>query len=125
MDFPKDYLYTKTHEWIAFTDDGKAKIGITDFAQQELGDIVYVNLPEIGDSFETGEVFADVESVKTAEDIFTPVSGKVIAVNEDLLDRPELVNENAYNAWFAELEDVIEPADLMKADEYEQFLSEA
>ena len=125
MDFPKDYLYTKTHEWIAFTDDGKAKIGITDFAQQELGDIVYVNLPEVGDSLEAGEVFADVESVKTAEDIFTPVSGKVIAVNEDLLDKPELVNENAYEAWFAEFEDVIEPADLMNADEYEQFLSEA
>ena len=125
MDIPKDYLYTKTHEWIDFSDDGKARIGITDFAQQELGDIVYVNLPEIGDSFEAGEVFADIESVKTAEDIFTPVSGKVISVNEELLDKPELVNENAFEAWFAELEDVTEPADLMNAEEYEQFVSEA
>ena len=125
MDIPKDYRYTKTHEWVAFTDDGKAKIGITDFAQQELGDIVYVNLPEIGDKFEAEEVFADIESVKTAEDIFTPVAGRVASVNEELTEKPELVNENAFEAWFVELDGVEEPAGLMNAEEYEQFIAEA
>jgi len=124
MDIPKDFKYTKTHEWIEFTDDGKAKVGITDFAQQELGDIVYVNLPDVGSVFEAEEVFADIESVKTAEDIYTPVGGTVVAVNEELIDKPELVNTNAFEAWFVELDGVSESDGLMNSVEYENYISE-
>jgi len=125
MNIPENYKYTKTHEWVCFTESGTAKIGITDFAQQELGDLVFVNVPQVGDAFEAGEVFADVESVKTAEDIYAPVSGSVVAVNEALADSPELVNENAFEAWFAEFDGVTEGDGLMTAAEYEEYTAEA
>ena len=124
MSVPKDFMYTKTHEWVEFLDGGRARIGITDFAQSELGDIVYVNLPVEGDVFAAGDVFADVESVKTAEDIYSPIGGKVSLVNTELAEKPELVNDSAFEAWFAELEDADGKDGLMTAEEYEAFLAE-
>ena len=126
MSLPKDLLYTKTHEWVEIVDGNIAKVGITDFAQEELGDIVYINLPEKGQEVEKGEVLADIESVKTAEDVYSPVSGSVININEELIDSPETINENAFDAWFVEIALCadIEDEDLMTAEEYEQYLEE-
>src|SRR6201986_1203647 len=98
MDYPAGYKYTKEHEWIEL--NGKeGKIGITDYAQNSLGDIVFVDLPKIGSSVEKGKVFGSVESVKAVSDLYSPVSGTVTAVNEELKDKPEKGNENAKAAW--------------------------
>ena len=124
MNFPKELKYSKTHEWLK-VEDGVAVIGLTDFAQDELGDIVFINLPEEGDAFGVDDVFADVESVKAVSDINTPVAGSVTEVNEELLDAPELINENANDAWFIKVENVTEQADeLMAPEEYEAFCAE-
>lgn len=117
-----DYQFTKSHEWVAFSDETTAKIGISDFAQSELGDLVFINLPEVGDSFSLGDVLADVESVKAVSDIYSPVSGTVVAVNEELLDSPELVNEEAYEAWFVEMGDIEETEELIDQGEYDAFV---
>ncbi len=116
--------YTKSHEWVKFEDDTTVLVGITDYAQDALGGLVFVNLPETGDEVTAEEAFADVESVKAVSDIFSPVTGTVAEVNEELLDAPELINEDAYGAWLAKIEDVTVFADLMTADEYEEFLKE-
>ena len=124
MQTKADLLYAKTHEWVQKTGDTTARIGITDFAQSELGDLVFVNLPEPGDALAAGESFADVESVKAVSDIHSPVDGKVSAVNEAVLDSPELINKDAYEAWLVEAEDVSFPDGLMSAAEYEAFVKE-
>jgi glycine cleavage system H protein len=112
MNIPKELRYSDDHEWIK-TEGDKVKIGITDFAQHELGDIVFVELPEIGSEIKAGEPFGSVESVKTVSELYAPVSGKVVEVNEDLNDSPEFVNESPYDkAWII----VIEPTDMMEAD---------
>ena len=100
-------------------------IGITDYAQSELGDLVFVNLPEEGDEVTLGESFGDVESVKAVSDIFSPVTGIVSAVNEDILDSPETINSNPYDAWFIKVKNVTEKEELFTAEEYEQFLDDA
>lgn len=92
MNLPKDLRYSKEHEWVK-DEDGKVRIGITEFAQDELGDIVFVELPEVGDELELDEPFGSVESVKTVSELYAPVSGKVVEVNEELEDSPELVND--------------------------------
>ena len=92
MHFPEELKYTKTHEWVRFTDEGTAYIGITDYAQDQLGDLVFVNLPAAGDDLTAGEPFADVESVKAVSDVNSPVTGTVREVNEDLADAPEKMN---------------------------------
>ncbi|NLU07580.1 MAG: glycine cleavage system protein GcvH [Clostridiales bacterium] len=92
-------FYTKDHEWIKADDGNKAYVGITDFAQDSLGDIVFVDLPEVDSEFEKGEVFGAVESVKAASDLYMPVSGRVIKVNEGLVDNPEYVNQDPYENW--------------------------
>lgn len=120
MELKKDALYAKSHEWVAFDGD-IAVIGISDFAQSELGDLVFVNLPEEGDEVNAGEAFADVESVKAVSDIYAPVSGTVCEINEELLDAPELINEDAYAAWFIKVEGVSEKSELMSPEEYEAF----
>ena len=123
MNFPKNLKYAKSHEWL---DDlgASVKIGISDYAQDALGDIVFVNLPEIGDDVVAGERFADVESVKAVSDIYSPVTGKIVAVNEELLDAPEKINESAYDAWFIEVGDVSATSDdLLDASGYEEQLS--
>ncbi|QXD16455.1 glycine cleavage system protein GcvH [Rhodocaloribacter litoris] len=122
MDFPSDLRYSKDHEWLRVNADGKtARVGITDFAQQELGDIVYVELPAPGDTFEAGEEFGTVEAVKTVSELYMPVSGTVVAVNEALADAPEHVNEDPYGkGWMIEIElrDPSEADALMNADTY-------
>ncbi|MGI6152557.1 MAG: glycine cleavage system protein GcvH [Christensenellaceae bacterium] len=123
MNIPKNLMYTKSHEWIDMT--GKtALVGITDYAQDSLGDIVYVNLPHVKDTFACGEVFADIESVKASSDIFSPVEGIVKRVNEMLEDAPEAINEDAYEAWLVEFSEVTNHDELLTADEYEAFLEE-
>ncbi|MFD2629025.1 glycine cleavage system protein GcvH [Oceanobacillus kapialis] len=126
MSTPKDLLYSKEHEWVK-KEDGKLRIGITDFAQDELGDIVFVELPEVGDDLELNEPFGSVESVKTVSELYAPVSGKVVEVNEDLEDSPEFVNESPYEkAWMV----VVEPSDdtqldeLLNAEAYEALLND-
>lgn len=121
MNFPSDLKYAKTHEWIR-EEDGLIVIGLTDFAQDQLGDIVFVGLPEVGDAVEVGDSFADVESVKAVSDIYSPVSGVVAEVNEELLDAPESVNGDPYGAWFIKVKDVTDEEEgMLDADAYEAF----
>jgi glycine cleavage system H protein len=117
--------FTKTHEWIAYTEDGKAKVGITDFAQNELGELVFVNLPIVGDSVTAGESFTDVESVKAVAEIYSPLTGTICAVNEELDTNPALINEDPMNAWIVEIEDIKDTSDLLDEDEYEEFCKNA
>ena len=112
--------YSKTHKWVS-DDDGLISLGLTDFAQEELGDIVFVNLPEEGDSIVAGEAFADVESVKAVSDVYSPVTGVVAQINEELLDNPALINEAPYDAWFVKVSDVEDSEDLLTAGEYADF----
>lgn len=123
MNLPEELKYTKSHEWVRFLEDGSAKIGLTDFAQKELGDIVFVNLPQEGDSVEAGATFADVESVKAVSDVYSPVTGTVAAVNEELLDAPEQINQSPYEAWLAEVGEITGTEELLSATEYLTFLS--
>ena len=112
MSTPKDLKYSREHEWVK-TEDGKARIGITHFAQSELGDIVFVELPQVGDEIKAGEPFGSVESVKTVSELYAPISGKVVEVNAELDDSPEFVNESPYeNAWMI----VVEPSDVSEID---------
>lgn len=123
---PEDLKYSEEHEWVKKEED-KVRIGITDFAQDELGDIVFVELPEEGDKLETDEPFGSAESVKTVSELYAPVSGEVVEVNEDLGDSPELVNESPYDkAWMivVKLSDEAELDNLMSADEYEEMTQE-
>ena len=118
-------LFAKTHEWLNDLGDGTATVGISDFAQSELGGLVFVNLPEPGDEVVVGETFADVESVKAVSDIYSPVTGVVAEINEELLDQPELINESAYDAWFIKVENVTEQAEeLLAPEDYEVFCEE-
>lgn len=123
MNLPEELKYTKSHEWVRFQEDGSARIGLTDFAQKELGDIVFVNLPQSGDSVEAGASFADVESVKAVSDVYSPVTGTVAAVNEELLDSPEQLNKAPYDSWMIEVESVSANEELLSAEEYRRFLS--
>lgn len=124
---PEELKYSEEHEWVKVEGDN-VRIGITYFAQSELGDIVFVELPEVGDEIEADEPFGSVESVKTVSELYAPVSGKVVAVNEELEDSPEFVNESPYGkAWMI----VVEPSNmsdvenLMSAGEYQEMISEA
>lgn len=123
MEFPKNLTYAKTHEWLK-KDGDLVEIGLTDYAQDQLGDIVFVNLPEVGDEVTMGESFADVESVKAVSDIYSPVTGVVAEINEALLDAPETVNGAPYDAWFIKVKDVSEEEDLLDADAYEALCKE-
>jgi glycine cleavage system H protein len=118
MEVKQGLLYAKTHEWVEFLDDTTARIGISDYAQHELGDLVFANLPEIGDGIAIGRMFADVESVKAVSDVIAPVSGTVAEINEELLDSPEKINESAYGAWFVRVENITQRGELMDADAY-------
>lgn len=121
---PTDRKYTKEHEW-AKLDEGLGAIGITDYAQEQLGDIVYVELPQPGETVSQFDAFGIIESVKAASDLMAPLGGEVLAVNEELADRPELVNEDPYGAgWMLKVqpEDESEMDALMTAEEYEEYL---
>ena len=123
MNFPAELQYSRSHEWIRM-EDGVAVIGISDFAQSELGDVVFVNRPEVGDDTTAGEAFGDVESVKAVSDLVCPVTGTVCEVNEELLDSPEKLNEDCYGAWIIKVENITETEDLLNAAEYEAFTQE-
>ena len=118
MFFPTELKYTKSHEWLRM-EDGVAVVGISDFAQDALGDVVFINLPQEGDETVAGESFGDVESVKAVSELICPVSGTVCAVNEELLDAPELLNQDPYAAWIIKVDNVSETEDLLEAGEYE------
>ncbi len=122
MNIPADLKYSNDHEWVKMEGD-IALVGITDYAQSELGDLVFVNLPEVGDDAVAGEAFGDVESVKAVSDVLSPVNGRICEVNEELLDAPELLNSDPYGAWIIKVEDVDGLDDLMDAAEYEAFIA--
>ena len=127
MEIPKELRYSREHEWVA-VDDGIATIGITDFAQEQLGDIVYIELPETGTQVTKDDKFGVVESVKAVSDVYSPVTGTVVAVNTGLPTSPETVNEEPYgDGWMirVEMSDAEELNDLMTAAEYEKFIEEA
>ena len=126
MSIPKDLRYTQEHEWVK-VEGNKVRVGITDFAQNELGDIVFVELPEVGDTVTINEPFGSVESVKTVSELYSPVSGTVVEINEALSDSPEFVNESPYeNAWMivVELSNEAEVEALLTAEAYEELISE-
>lgn len=126
MEFPEDLKYSKEHEWVLI-EDNVATVGITDYAQDQLGDIVFVELPAIGDKVSKDDAFGVVESVKAVSDIYAPVSGKVLEVNDDLPDNPEMVNEDPYgDGWMIKIEmnDPEDLQDLMTAAEYEEYVAE-
>jgi glycine cleavage system H protein len=125
MAYPADYRYTKEHEWIQI-DGNIGTVGITDYAQNSLGDIVYVDLPKVGDAVEAAKTFGSVESVKAVSDLFSPVTGKVTAVNEELKDAPEKINADANTTWLlkVELADAKQVDGLLTAADYEKFTSE-
>jgi glycine cleavage system H protein len=125
MAYPESYRYTKEHEWID-VQGTTAKVGITDYAQNSLGDIVFVELPKVGSNLEKDKVFGSVESVKSVSDLFAPASGTVTAVNEELTNSPEKINTDAHTAWILTLE-LTQPAEidtLLSAADYEKFISE-
>ena len=125
MPYPAAYKYTKEHEWIS-VEGTTGTVGITDYAQDSLGDIVFVELPKVGDTLEAGKVFGSVESVKAVSDLYSPASGTVTAINEELQDAPEKVNADANNTWMLKLEikDASELNALLTAEQYEKFVSE-
>lgn len=121
MELREGLLYSKSHEWVKEEGD-VAVIGLTDYAQSELGDLVFVNLPEEGDEISVGEAFSDVESVKAVSDVYAPVSGTVCEINEELMDAPEKINEAPYEAWFVKVKDITEKEELLSAEEYKAFV---
>lgn len=123
MNFPSELSYSRSHEWVK-NEDGIYAVGISDFAQKALGDVVFVNLPAEGDEVTAGEAFGDVESVKAVSDLISPVSGVICAVNEELLDSPELLNSDPYCAWIIRVEDVSHSEELLSAAAYEAFCQE-
>jgi len=125
MSYPADYKYTKEHEWLS-VDGAKGTVGITDYAQNSLGDIVFVDLPKVGDKVEAGKIFGSVESVKAVSDLYSPVSGIVTEINQALRDAPEKINQDANATWMIKI-DVSNPAELdglLSAADYEKFIAE-
>jgi glycine cleavage system H protein len=123
MDYPESYRYTREHEWIEV---GAGKVGITDYAQSTLGDIVFVDLPKVGATIEKGKVFGSVESVKAVSDLYSPVTGTVIEVNEELATAPEKINTDAHGAWMLKVK-IADPSQvdaLLSAEDYEKYVKE-
>jgi len=124
-ELPGDLKFTKEHEWLRQEEDGTVTIGITDHAQSALGDLVYVELPEIGHEVEAGGEMAVVESVKAASDVYAPIAGEVVAINEELADDPEKINGDAYgDGWIVRMKPSDEDAETLTPDEYQEFLDE-
>jgi len=125
MAYPANYQFTKEHEWIE-VDGTKGTVGITDYAQSSLGDIVFVDLPKVGDKVEAGKIFGSVESVKAVSDLYAPASGTVTAVNDELKSAPEKINADANATWMLKLDlaDAAETGGLLSAADYEKFISE-
>lgn len=121
MEIREELKYAKSHEWVKEEGD-VVLVGLSDYAQSELGDLVFVNLPEVGDEVEMGEAFGDVESVKAVSDVYSPVTGVVCEINEELLDAPQSINDAPYESWFIKVKDISEKDELMSAEEYKTFL---
>jgi len=124
MDIRNDLLYTKDHEWVKVSDN-KMKIGITDFAQGELGDIIFIELPSIGEVVTKGNSAGTIEAVKTVADVYTPISGKIVEINNSIEDKPELINTSPYDdGWIISIESdqPINSSDFLSADEYKEFI---
>ncbi|HWC32599.1 MAG TPA: glycine cleavage system protein GcvH [Actinomycetota bacterium] len=127
MEYPSDLRYTSEHEWAAPEEGGRVRVGVTDFAQDALGDVVYVDLPAVGADLRAGETFGEVESTKSVSDLFSPVSGRVVERNEQLEDAPELVNQDPYGeGWMIviEMEDASDLDELMDAEAYRRTVEE-
>ena len=125
MILPNHLLYTKEHEWIEFKDD-LAIVGITDYAQSQLGDVIFVEFPEIGANLDIGSSFGEIEAVKTVSDLFAPISGNVISINDEIEDTPDLVNTDPYGeGWLIKISPIKneQKEELMDADEYKKFIS--
>ncbi len=123
MNVPAELKYTKSHEWVKYLSDDSVAVGLTDYAQKELGDLVFVNLPEVGDEVTAEAAFGDVESVKAVSDVYAPVTGEVASINEALLDAPEQINEDPYGAWLIEVENVTATEELLDAAGYEAYVA--
>ena len=123
MNYPAELKYSKSHEWVKMEGD-VAVIGITDFAQDALGDVVFVNLPGVGDATAAGDAFGDVESVKAVSDLVSPVSGEIVEVNEALADAPEALNSDPYGSWIIKVSGITDTEDLLDAAAYEAFCAE-
>lgn len=121
MEFREELKYSKSHEWVK-EEGEEVVIGLTDYAQSELGDLVFVNLPEEGDEVTVGEPFADVESVKAVSDVYSPVSGVISEINEELLDTPEAINEAPYDAWFVRVKEITDMEELLDAAAYQAYV---
>ena len=122
MKIPEDLKYSKTHEWVKMLDADSCLIGITDFAQSELGDIVFINLPQPGDDARKTEAFCDVESVKAVSDVISPVTGTILEVNEMLVDAPQTLNDDPFGAWIIKVSKITATVDLMDAAAYAAFV---
>ena len=123
MNFPAELKYSNDHEWVKF-EGNVAIIGISDYAQDAMGDVVFINLPEVGDTVTAGESFSDVESVKAVSDVNSPVTGVIVAVNEDLADSPENLNSDPYGSCIIKVENITETEELLDAAAYEAFCAE-
>lgn len=121
MDVREELLYSKSHEWVK-EENGEYVIGLTDYAQHALGDLVFVGLPEVGDEVKKEESFSDVESVKAVSDVYSPVTGVVSEINEEILDAPEKINEAPYEAWFIKVKDVTDKEELLTPEQYKELL---
>jgi len=124
MNIPKDLLYTKTHEWVKKLPNGNVKVGLSDFAQHSLGDLVFVGLPDVGSKVGKGTSFADVESVKAVSEVFSPVDGKVVAINEALTDDAKAINDAPYDSWLIEVGNITAEAELLNPDQYSKLCEE-
>lgn len=120
MNIPQEFKYVSSHEWVNYLSADQVQVGISDFAQKAMGDIVFINLPEVGDMVTAGDILCDMESVKAVEDIYSPVTGKITAINEALLDNPELINNDPYEAWMVEISEITDTEELLDARKYEQ-----
>ncbi len=118
------YYYLKTHEWVKFLDENTALVGISDFAQDALGDIVYISMPEIDDEVSYNKSFCDIESVKAVSDVFSPIDGVIVEVNEDLDDAPELINGNPYDQWIIKVKGTFNKEVLLDAQQYQEFINQ-
>lgn len=124
MNNPNNLKYTKSHEWVEMMEESKIRTGLSDYAQDALGSLVFVNLPEEGDDVAAGEPYADVESVKAVSDVNSPATGTISAINEEVLDSPEKINEDPYGTWLVEISEISDMVELMDADAYEAFCRE-
>ncbi len=121
MTFPEELKYSRSDEWVKFLDDSTALVGITDYAQSEMGDLVFINLPVVGDATEKETAMCDIESVKAVSDVICPLSGEILEVNEDLADAPETLNADPYGAWIAKIGNISETEELLTAAEYRAY----